>query len=66
MWSEYPDVFVEMQKCFTELVEISFQDKAEDVLNKLKADIQAKEEELNEIAPKYNALVEEAAKLSTE
>ncbi|VDK54762.1 unnamed protein product [Anisakis simplex] len=46
--------------------ERSGRDKAEDVLNKLKADIQAKEEELNDIAPKYNALVEDAAKLSTD
>ncbi|MCP9259205.1 Structural maintenance of chromosomes protein [Dirofilaria immitis] len=41
-------------------------DKAEDVLNKLKTDIAAKEEELNTIIPKYKALVEDAARLNTD
>lgn len=39
---------------------------AEDVLNKLKADIAAKEEEFKEIVPKYESLTEDAAKLNTE
>ncbi|VDN07444.1 unnamed protein product, partial [Thelazia callipaeda] len=41
-------------------------DKAEDVLNKLKTDIAAKEEELSIITPKYKSLVEEAARLNTD
>nr|CDP95798.1 BMA-SMC-3, isoform b [Brugia malayi] len=46
--------------------ERSGRDKAEDVLNKLKTDIAAKEEELNTIIPKYKALVEDAARLNTD
>uniref|UniRef100_A0A0R3RY53 Structural maintenance of chromosomes protein n=1 Tax=Elaeophora elaphi TaxID=1147741 RepID=A0A0R3RY53_9BILA len=41
-------------------------DKAEDVLNKLKTDIAAKEEELSTIIPQYKALVEDAARLNTD
>ena len=42
------------------------QDKAEEVLTKLKADIAARQEELNGITPKYATVGEEMAKLNTE